>query len=181
MWLFQRKKKERLSKAALILVEEVASAMKAENLLSRAGINAKTVAPPLRLRKGCDLAVEFSVDDIARVERALGRARNLRYEIAYLSSGDKPADIHRIKRFENGKYLMVRCANMKITVDTESDKVVNVSGGGCPDVPSLTYHIVGKELHEAGEVIEKQAYSLCGYMLKKAFHRSKELLEEDEC
>ena len=182
MRLFGRKKKkERIPKTALVLVEEVASAMKVENLLSRAEISAKVVAPPPHLRKGCDLAVEFSIDDIASVERVLNHAHALGYEIAYLSSDDKPADIYRVKRFDDGRYLMVRCANMKITVDTETDKVVNVSGGGCPDVPSLTYYAVGKDVHEAGEVIERKAYSLCGYMLKRAFYRSREWLEEEKC
>jgi len=181
MRLLGRKKKERTPKTALILVEEVASAMKVENLLSREGISAKVVAPPLHLRKGCDLAVEFSIDDIARVERVLKRAHALRYEIAYLSSDDKPADIYRVKHFDNGKYVMVRCANMKITVDTETHKVVNVSGGGCPDVPSLAHHAVGKDVHQAKEVIEGKAYSLCGYMLKKALYKSRELLEEKGC
>jgi hypothetical protein len=181
MRLFGRKKKERTSKTALVLVEDVASAMKAENLLSRVGISAKVVAPPPHLRKGCDLSVEFSIDDIASVERILRRAHDLSYEIAYLSSEDKPADIYRVKRFDNGKYLMVRCANMKITVDTETNRLVNVSGGGCPDVPSLTYYTVGKDVHEAEKVIEEKAYSLCGYMLKKAFYESKELLEAEKC
>jgi hypothetical protein len=181
MRLFGRKKKDKISKTALILVEEVASAMKAENLLSRAGIRARVVAPPPHLRKGCDLAVEFSIDDVASVERVLNHAHALEYEIAYLSSGDKPADIYRMKHFDDGRYLMVRCANMKITVDTETNRVVNVSGGGCPDVPSLTYYAVGKDVHEAEEVIEKKAYSLCGYMLKRAFYESKEWLEEERC
>lgn len=182
MRLFGRKKKkERTPKTALVLVEEVASAMKVENLLSRAEISAKVVAPPPHLRKGCDLAVEFSIDDIAGVERVLTHAHALVYEIAYLSSEDEPADIYRMKHFDNGRYLMVRCANMKITVDTETNRVVNVSGGGCPDVPSLTYYTVGKDVQEVGEVIEEKAYSLCGYMLKRAFCKSREWLEEERC
>jgi hypothetical protein len=32
---------------------------------------------------------------------------------------------------------MIRAANMKLTVDKDTMVIVNISGGGCPDVPYL--------------------------------------------
>jgi hypothetical protein len=45
----------------------------------------------------------------------------------------EPVDLFHTKDF--GNYLMVRAANMKITIAKEDLKIVNISGGGCPDVP----------------------------------------------
>jgi hypothetical protein len=59
----------------------------------------------------------------------------------------EPVSIFHVKDF--GEYLMVRAANMKITVDKRSLKIVNISGGGCPDVPYLAERLVGKTLTEA--------------------------------
>ncbi len=41
---------------------------------------------------------------------------------------------------------MVRAANMKLTIDKASRRIVNVSGGGCPDVPYLAQEMVGQTL-----------------------------------
>ena len=37
----------------------------------------------------------------------------------------------------SGEYLIVRAANMKRTVEKATGNIINVSGGGCPDVPCL--------------------------------------------
>ncbi|MDZ7761787.1 MAG: hypothetical protein U5L00_16225 [Desulfovermiculus sp.] len=44
---------------------------------------------------------------------------------------------------------MVRAANMKLTVDKETGVIVNISGGGCPDVPYLAREMIGKSLQKA--------------------------------
>jgi hypothetical protein len=63
---------------------------------------------------------------------------------------------------------MVQAANMKITVDQTSLKVVNVSGGGCPDVPYLAAEMVGKRLDEAPSP-RCIGHTLCGYALQLAY------------
>ncbi|MEI3479685.1 MAG: hypothetical protein V8Q84_12080 [Bilophila sp.] len=46
-------------------------------------------------------------------------------------------------RFRTTGLVMVRAANMKITVERASGTIVNVSGGGCPDVPYLAALLTG--------------------------------------
>ena len=54
----------------------------------------------------------------------------------------EPVSLFQTKDF--GDYLMIRAANMKLTVDKKTMMIVNVSGGGCPDVPFLAQEMVGK-------------------------------------
>jgi hypothetical protein len=67
-----------------------------------------------------------------------------------------------------GDYLMVRAANMKITIDKGDRRIVNISGGGCPDVPFLAEQLVGKKLSEAPEP-RSLGNTLCGYALHLAY------------
>ena len=57
---------------------------------------------------------------------------------------------------------------MKLTVDKESLSIVNISGGGCPDVPYLAQHMVGKHLAEAPRP-QDIGHTLCGYALQLAY------------
>ena len=65
-------------------------------------------------------------------------------------------------------WLMVRAANMKITVDCRDRRIVNISGGGCPDVPWLAHCLCGKTLDTAPEPLSL-GQTLCCYSLQKAF------------
>ena len=67
---------------------------------------------------------------------------------------------------------MVRAANMKLTIDKKTQMIVNISGGGCPDVPFLAHEMVGKNLHEAPDP-ENIGTTLCGYALKLAYEEMK--------
>ena len=67
---------------------------------------------------------------------------------------------------------MVQAANMKLTVDKESLTIVNISGGGCPDVPYLAEQMVGKVLNQAPSPLEI-GHTLCGYALHLAFEEMK--------
>jgi hypothetical protein len=62
----------------------------------------------------------------------------------------------------------VRAANMKVTVHRSSGRIVNVSGGGCPDVPYLAEVLVGRSIDEAPEP-RSLGRTLCGYALQLAF------------
>jgi hypothetical protein len=46
--------------------------------------------------------------------------------------------------------------------------IVNVSGGGCPDVPYLAQEMVGKSLNKAPSPSEI-GHTLCGYALQLAY------------
>jgi hypothetical protein len=84
-----------------------------------------------------------------------------------------PVSLFQTKDF--GDYLMVRAANMKITMDKKDMKIVNISGGGCPDVPYLAQEMVGKTLAQAPRPGDL-GHTLCGYALELAYE---ELLQND--
>jgi hypothetical protein len=84
----------------------------------------------------------------------------------------KPIDLFQIKEF--GAYLMVRAINMKLTVDKASQRIVNVSGGGCPDVPYLAQKMVGQTLKTA-PYPRDIGHTLCGYALQLAYEEIKRL------
>jgi len=181
MTMFKQIKQKLLKKRAspqtkgLILVEDVATAMAIERLLQGHGFSVKGVAPPPHLRKGCDLAVEFDLVEQMAIERILNKT-NVSYEISPLNTNEPPLEITKVKEIDG--YILVRAANMKVTFDKNTAMIVNVSGGGCPDVPFLAQNLMGKNLKEAMVVMEK-GYSLCAYMLKRAIEKGLELLNEN--
>jgi hypothetical protein len=61
---------------------------------------------------------------------------------------------------------------MKLTIDKETLLLVNVSGGGCPDVPYLAREMVGRSLAEAPEP-RQIGHTLCGYALQLAYEEVK--------
>jgi hypothetical protein len=67
---------------------------------------------------------------------------------------------------------MVRAANMKLTIDKQTLSIVNVSGGGCPDVPYLARQMVGKSLDETPRP-GRIGHTLCGYALELAYEEIK--------
>jgi len=56
---------------------------------------------------------------------------------------------------------------MKLTVDKKTRMIVNVSGGGCPDVPYLAYMLVGQTLEDAPRPRDI-GHTVCGYALQLA-------------
>jgi hypothetical protein len=83
-----------------------------------------------------------------------------------LSALLEPVNLFHTKDF--GDYLMVRAANMKVTVEKKTMIIVNVSGGGCPDVPFLAQEMVGKPLSDAPSPRDI-GHTLCGYALQLAY------------
>jgi hypothetical protein len=77
-----------------------------------------------------------------------------------------PVELFHTKDF--GEYLMVRAANMKLTIDKQNRVIVNISGGGCPDVPYLAQEMVGKMLDSAPSPRDI-GHTLCGYALQLAY------------
>jgi hypothetical protein len=77
----------------------------------------------------------------------------------------EPASLYTIKDF--GAWLMVRAANMKVTIRKSDATIVNVSGGGCPDVPYLAALLIGTPLDRA-HIVKERRQTLCGYTLDLA-------------
>ncbi|MDP3047947.1 MAG: hypothetical protein Q8N12_00760, partial [Thermodesulfovibrionales bacterium] len=82
----------------------------------------------------------------------------------------KPIDLLKTKDY--GDYIMVRAANMKLTVEKNTLKIVNISGGGCPDVPYVAEELVGKTLREA-PAPKEIGHTLCAYALHMAYEELK--------
>ncbi len=151
----------------LFLFDAVHEALGAERVLKAAGYDVELVAPPARLRAGCDLAVAVAAIERPGAERALlvggaeprGWADTLDGSLAL-------ADI--ITHEDFGEWLMVRVGNMKITAEKATGRIVNTSGGGCPDIPYLNLTFVGAIIDDARRP-KDLGYTLCGLMLDRAY------------
>lgn len=125
------------------------------------------MGPPPEIRKGCDLVIEFPLIEELNILRILKGAEVPPIATVPVNSPLlEPVNLFHTKDF--GSYLMVRAANMKLTVEKETLTIVNISGGGCPDVPYLAWKMVGMTLSEAPEPREI-GHTLCGYALQLAF------------
>jgi hypothetical protein len=128
------------------------------------------MGPPPEIRTGCDLVIEFPLIEELNILRTLQEAHISPLQVVPVTSPLlQPVDLFQIKDF--GSYLMVRAANMKLTIDKETGVIVNVSGGGCPDVPFLAREMVGKKLVEAPRPA-KIGHTLCGYALQLAYEET---------
>jgi hypothetical protein len=154
----------------LLVFENTSEVIRAERVLKAKGWEIRVMGPPPEIRSGCDLVIEIPLIEELNILRSLQKEGVLPKEVVPVTSPLlKPVDLFQVK--ELGRYLMVRAANMKLTVDKETSTIVNVSGGGCPDVPYLAQEIVGKTLMEAPSPREI-GHTLCGYALQLAFEEA---------
>ena len=156
-----------LSEKGMLLYPSTGEVIRAEEALRQAGLEVAVKGPPPDLRQGCDMVVEFSLMQEMRVREVLAEHGLEPIRVAVAQDHLlEPVSLFQCK--ELGPYLMVRAANMKITVDRRDRRIVNVSGGGCPDVPYLADMLVGRVLDEAPEP-RSLGQTLCGYALQLAF------------
>lgn len=161
------KPKPGISTRGIILFHHTSDVIRAEGILSEAGLDVCVKGPPPEVRTGCDMAVEFPLVSELQVRRLLHENRIRPIDMLPLQDLLlEPVSLFNIKNF--GEFLMVRAANMKITIDRRDFRIVNISGGGCPDVPYLAERLVGKTLHEAPEP-RSLGKTLCGYALQLAY------------
>ena len=166
MGLLRRKKRPPSRGAGLVIFADVQEALKAERVLKRAGYDVHLVAPPLALRKGCDLAVELNVVGRFGIERTLLAGDVAFVDIVPLGAGSSELlDIVKVTDF--GEWVMVRAGNMKVVFEKASGLIVNTSGGGCPDIPYLHAELVDRKLAEAPDP-KAIGFTLCAVMLHRA-------------
>jgi len=179
-WFKRDKKKDSSPRSqavtrGLLIFADTSTVMNVEQILKEEGYDIRVVSPPPQYRTGCDLCIEFPMveaPEITKMLKAIGLAP---VDVLPVSgNGMKPLQLYKTKDF--GQYLMVRAANMKITVDKTTKKIVNISGGGCPDIPYLAHEMVGKPLSEAPEpsVI---GFSVCAYSLNMAYEEMARMME----
>lgn len=155
----------------ILVFENTTEVIQAETILKREGFEFRVMGPPPEIQRGCDLVIEFPLIEELNIFRLLENQKLSPLEMVPVTSPLlKPVDLFHTKDF--GRYLMVRAANMKLTIDKDTGRIVNVSGGGCPDVPYLAYEMVGHKLLEAPNPREI-GHTLCGYALYLAYEEVK--------
>ncbi len=161
-----RPRADRRADRGLLIFDNTSEVIRAEKLLKDSGREIRVMGPPPEIQKGCDLVVEFPLMEKLDILRLLDEAGTSPLEAVPVTGPLlAPVDLFQIKDF--GKYLMVRAANMKLTVDKDSRTIVNISGGGCPDVPYIATKLIGRTLDEAPAPREI-GHTLCGYALQLA-------------
>ena len=173
--VFKRKKSEGSSgnlrwDRGILVFENTSEVIKAENVLKSKGWEIRVMGPPPEIQSGCDLVIEIPLIEELEILRNLEEVGVSPKEVVPVNSPLlKPVDLFHVKDF--GRYLMIRAANMKLTVDKKTLIIVNVSGGGCPDVPYLAQEMVGKSLTDAPKPREI-GHTLCGYALQLAYEEA---------
>ena len=145
----------------------------ARRALLEAGLSPQIKAPPPNLREGCDMVLEFPAE-LSAVYLAVLEEKKLRPLAIKSIDGPltAPESLFRKKTFAN--CLMVQAANMKLTIDQASGRVVNISGGGCPDVPYLAEILSGNLITEV-EKPDELSRSLCSFSLAQAKEEAERL------
>ena len=147
-----------------LVFQHTGEVIRAERCLQAAGFSVEVKGPPPELRTGCDMVVTFPLIMESAVRRVL--------EKEHL----EPVALYRVKDY--GNWFMVQAANVKITVERETGRIVNVSGGGCPDVPYLASLLVGESIAGAQEP-RVRGHTLCSYALQKAFLEARRLWRQE--
>jgi hypothetical protein len=157
----------------LLLFEQTGDVIQAEQALKQAGFAVRVVGPPPALRTGCDMAVQFDLVAEPAVRRRLAE-RGIAPLRAVPVDGPLLEPVSLVAACDLGGWWMVKAANMKITVDKTTGTIVNVSGGGCPDVPRLAELITGQRIDQCEEP-RVQGQTLCSYALQLAFEEARRL------
>lgn len=151
----------------ILVFESTSDVIQAEKVLKKMGWSVRVMGPPPTIQTGCDLVIEFPLIEELNIIRELRNADAAPLKVVPVTAPLlEPVSLFQTKDF--GKYLMVRAANMKITIEKENLKIVNISGGGCPDVPYLAQEMIGKTLAEAPRPRDL-GHTLCGYALDLAY------------
>jgi hypothetical protein len=164
---------------SVFIFEHFRDGMRAEDILLGAGFRTRSGATPPDVRTGCDLAVSVPSTEAAAAERLLN-SKGIRVMDVLLrfTGGLRELQISKlVKTVDFGDYLMVRVGNMKLTFRKSDGVIVNISGGGCPDIPLLAMQMVGKRLSDATPPAQT-GLTLCAYTLQKAYEMALRNMEE---
>jgi hypothetical protein len=155
----------------ILVFEHTSEVIQAERRLKQSGWDVRVMGPPPEIQTGCDLVIVFPLIEQLEIVRLLAANNNEPLQVVPVTDPLlEPVSLFQTKDF--GDYLMIRAANMKITVDKQTRIIVNISGGGCPDVPWLAGVMVGQPLDAAPDPLEI-GHTLCGYALGLAYKEMK--------
>lgn len=171
-----RNQKEYVSGDGMLIFESTSEVIRAERILKASGYSIKVMGPPPAFRKGCDLVIVFPVVTQTDIMRFLLKEGIKPLHVFPLSSDLlSPVSLFRVREF--GDFVMVRAANMKISFDKGSGLIVNISGGGCPDVPFVASQMIGKTIWSVPSPLEI-GYTLCAYALGLALDHARSLCSQ---
>ena len=178
-WLKGRSRsdaEERKAELGFLVFQHTGEVIQAERGLQAAGFRVEVKGPPPELRTGCDMVLTFPLMKEHAVRRVLEELRLNPLNVVPVSATMlEPVSLFRVTDY--GQWIMVQAANVKLTFERESGLIVNISGGGCPDVPYLAGLLVGRSLDDAEEPRLK-GHTLCSYALQKAFLEARRLWGE---
>jgi hypothetical protein len=178
--IFNKKAQRDFQQArGLLIFSNTSEVIKAEEILKVSGYQIQVMSPPPQYRTGCDLAIDFPLVEQLGITRVLKEKKIVPLDILPLSE-KRLTPIQLCQTTDFGDYLMIKAANMKITVHKFTWKIVNISGGGCPDVPYLASEMIGKRLSES-PTPKSLGYTLCAYSLHVAYEESLKIMEERLC
>ncbi len=171
--IFNKRKGRKSEGRGLVLFRDVSDAMKAERVLKKSQYQVDLVAPPPEMRKGCDLAVAVNLVEYLGISRVL-RQNNVNYVELVPLADESPGISEVVSTVDFDRWVMVKAANMKLTFEKDSGVIVNVSGGGCPDIPYMHAEMIDKNLDEAPHPNDI-GYTLCALMLERALEEALEV------
>lgn len=161
-----RKKTDR-NRWGLLLYANIQDIICAQAALQKAGLGVTLVPPPLEIAIGCDLAIQFDLIEEELLKGLIGRGLILPGKLYSVAEPVKAVEnLTRMTEITPG-FLMANCHNIKVTVDQSNHEIVNISGGGCPDIPYVAHRLIGLTLENCPEPIEL-GFSLCAYMVQLA-------------
>ena len=179
-WMKGRNKsdaEERKAELGFLVFQHTGEVIQAERGLQAAGFRVEVKGPPPELRTGCDMVLTFPLMKEHAVRRVLDELHLAPLNVVPVSATMlEPVSLFRVTDY--GQWIMVQAANVKLTFERESGLIVNISGGGCPDVPYLAGLLVGRMLDDAEEPRLK-GHTLCSYALQKAFLEARRLWQEE--
>ncbi len=166
----------------ILVFSHTSEVIQAERVLKAGGFTVEVKGPPPELRTGCDMVIVFDVLFELAITKELEKKNIQPLQVVTLTHDAakevlEPVSLFHVKDY--GKWYMVRAANMKITLEKDSGIIVNISGGGCPDVPYLAARLMHKNILQAEEP-SLHGKTLCSYALQKAFAEAKRLFSEQK-
>ena len=151
----------------LLLYSNIQDIICTHTALQREGLGVTLVPPPLEIAIGCDLAIQFNLNEEELLKGLIHRGLILPGQLYSVAEPVKAVEnLTRITEIAPG-FLMANCHNIKVTVDQANHEIVNISGGGCPDIPFVAHRLIGLTLEDCPEPIEI-GFSLCTYMVQLA-------------
>jgi hypothetical protein len=128
-WIKQVFQKNYEKPKGILLYATVQEVIIVHKILVNQGFQVKLVAPPPEVRVGCDLAIEFEPIEQEAIETIL-KQEGKRPQKTVSVKEMLPDIWKKSSIIDIEAYLMCKAGNMKITIEKQTHKIVNISGGG---------------------------------------------------